>query len=107
MVAFLSLIPQTALWYEALPLLLVARSLRESLALSILTSLPSLYEARYGLGDGTFDVYPTGFQMALFAYLPCVVMVLRRANEAPMSAETAPLFDRWTRGRRFATAEIR
>jgi hypothetical protein len=84
LIAFLSLVPQTALWYEALPLLLVPKSRRETIALSLLTSLPILYEANFGLADGSFDVYPRGMQLALFAYLPAVIMVLRRRNEGSL-----------------------
>ena len=86
LIVALACVPQTALWYEALPLLLVPNHFRESLLMSLAVSLPIAYELAFGLNDGTFDVYPRGFQLALFAYLPAVSIVLFRPNEGAMPA---------------------
>jgi hypothetical protein len=76
LIAFLSVIPQTVVWYEALPLQLAARNLREAIALAVLASLPLLSEAWFGLSDGILDAYPAGWELAIFAYLPAVALVL-------------------------------
>lgn len=89
LIVLLALAPQTALWYEVVPLLLIARTRLETIALTVVTSLPILYEAKFGLGDGTFDVYPRGAQLAFFAYLPCVIMVLLRPNEGSVASSAS------------------
>lgn len=86
LVALLSLVPQTPLWYEAVPLFLVPRSFREFLVLLLSTSLPMFYEVMFGGGDGSYDVWPLGAQLALFGHLPAVVMVLARPNRDERAA---------------------
>jgi hypothetical protein len=81
LIAFLAMVPQTVLWYEVVPLFLVARTFRQSLTLMVLTSLPIIYEILFASQNGTVELWPKDYQLALFAYLPCVVMVLLRKNE--------------------------
>ncbi|MBA3341701.1 MAG: hypothetical protein H0T48_07685 [Gemmatimonadaceae bacterium] len=81
LIALLACVPQTVGWYEVVPLFLVAVTFRETLILAILSSMPVLYEVWYGAADGFFDFTPRGFQMAAFAYMPAVALVLLRKNE--------------------------
>jgi hypothetical protein len=85
LVALLSLIPQTNLWYEAVPLFLVPRSFRESLILMVSTSTPMIYRILYN--RGTFELWPHGYELALFGYLPCVVMLLSKPNAPDLQLE--------------------
>lgn len=91
LIVALSCVPQSSHWYEVVPLLLVPATLLQSVAFSFSSSLPIIWEVHTGFGDGTFDLYPRSFQVALFAYLPAVIMVLRRPNvgELPGSGSSS------------------
>lgn len=82
LVAFLAFVPQTNLWYEAVPLFLVPRNFRQSLILAISTSAPLIYEVLFGSSGGTVELWPKDYQLAIFAYSPCVAMVFLRSNSA-------------------------
>jgi hypothetical protein len=77
----LACVPQTLSWYETLPLLLIAGTLRESLLLALVTSAPLVFETFFGRGDGTLEYYPSSVPvLMLFAYVPPLILVLRRPN---------------------------
>lgn len=91
----LACVPQTGSWYEALPLLTVPVTRRECQLLSLLASLgyllsihfvPQLSEAQINKDVGTF--------MVAFAYLPAVLVVLRRKNEGEPPVWLLPFLKR-------------
>jgi len=85
LIVALACIPQTAYWYEALPLLLIPATYRESLTLSLLSAFGFLLE-RYLVGNQPNVAFrDVGTLMIWFLYLPATFMVLRRPNtgEAP------------------------
>jgi hypothetical protein len=46
-------------------------------------SVPNILEVMTkGGADGVLDFWPRGYELAIFAYLPAIVMVLRRPNSA-------------------------
>jgi hypothetical protein len=88
LIFLLACVPQTLSWYETLPLLLVAATFRESLLLSLASFLPILVEA--WAGQGRF--YPANIAaLMLFAYVPPLILVLRRPNVGLDVALDAPL----------------
>lgn len=83
LIVALALVPQNIAWYDSVPLLLVPVTLMESLISTILMSVPIIVEVMTkGGADGIVDFWPRGYQLALFAYLPALIMVLRRPNAA-------------------------
>ena len=94
LIVALSCVPQSSHWYEVVPLLLVPATLLQSVAFSFSSSLPIIWEVHTGFGDGAFDLYPRSFQVALFAYLPAVIMVLRRPNAGELPASGSSSFRR-------------
>ena len=89
LIAALALVPQTGSWYEALPLLLVGQSRREVQVLSLLSSVGFLLIPTiiHGQPEDQFNREVMSLMIA-FAYLPAVIVVLRKPNEGA----TAP----WT-----------
>jgi hypothetical protein len=84
MLFVLALVPQLFLFYDQLMLWLVPRTWRESLALSALSWL-ALYIGNMGFGvdPSTKDVVTSyALPIMLLLFLPSLVMVLRRPNEA-------------------------
>jgi len=79
----LSCIPQTPVTYEAVPLFLVVTTLREGVALSVVTMLMGVLHP--GTSTQSYDAWmaANGAWMIWLVYLPCLVMVLRRPNVAP------------------------
>lgn len=77
----LACVPHTPMLYEAVPLVLVVRTVREGVALSVLTAL--VFIAVY-LQDPPYDQWTevSGQWMLLLLYLPALMMVLRRPNVA-------------------------
>ncbi len=79
----MSIVPQTFFFYDQLPLWLVARTRLETMVLSLLSA------AELGAvwlliprGLGAPETTKTTSLLALaFCYLPCLVMVMRRANQ--------------------------
>lgn len=84
LIAALSLVPQNIAWYDSVPLLVVPGSLVQAVVQAFLISVPAMREIlTQGGADRVIDFYPRGYDLALFAYLPSVVMVLMRPNERP------------------------
>jgi hypothetical protein len=79
----LSCIPQTPVVYEAVPLFLVVTTLREGVALAVVTVL--LGAILPGIPTASYDAWmaASGSWMIWLVYAPCLVMVLRRPNVAP------------------------
>lgn len=81
LIVALALVPQNIAWYDSVPLLLVPLTLMEVLVSTILMSVPIILEVLMkGGSDGVVDFWPRGYELAIFAYLPAVVTVLRRPN---------------------------
>lgn len=77
----LAIVPQTMYWYEAVPLLLIPRTLRESLILALVTSCGFVFAMLFVPVDDVVQMnMDYGSVMVFFAYLPATVMVLRRPN---------------------------
>jgi hypothetical protein len=86
----LSCIPQTPVIYEALPLFLLVTTLREGVALLVVTMLVGAVLP--GSATQSYDEWMSvsGFWMIWLVYLPCLVMVLRRPNIAPDGDPVGP-----------------
>jgi hypothetical protein len=86
----LACVPQVLTFYNALPVLLAARTMRESLVAATLASLGWFGWSQL-LGDAPLSSqYPVyaGYWMLGFAYLPALIMVLRRReNRSPASID--------------------
>ena len=82
LIVALACVPQTGSWYEALPLLLVAATKRESQVLSIVSSIGFLTIPFivHGQPEAEFNRQVSTIMVA-FAYLPATIVVLRRPNE--------------------------
>ena len=96
LILLLACVPQTGSWYEALPLLLVATTRRETQILSLVSSLGYLLVLGFlirGQPEAQFNAEVSSLMIA-FAYLPAMIVVLRRANEGPMPG----LFSLFRRG---------
>jgi hypothetical protein len=103
LIAFLAVVPQSFRVYELLPLFLVTSTRAEVTLLAIgtwvsevaggyVSDLPiaTVYQQRHALW------------YLLFAYLPCVLMVLRRPNEGTLPGYVESVASRlpaWLRGR--------
>jgi hypothetical protein len=84
MIFFLACVPQTMLWYDTLPLLLVARTFRESLILSFVSWVPLAAELRTG------EFVPMNItQYVLYGFVPSLILVLLRPNVAPGKTRNA------------------
>nr|MDP9179404.1 hypothetical protein [Gemmatimonadota bacterium] len=86
LILVLACVPQTAAWYDVLPLFLVAVTFRETLFLSLVTSAPVAYELLFGRSDGFLRLYPVGVEWMAFACLPALIILLRRPNEGELPA---------------------
>ena len=87
LILFLACIPQTGSWYEALPLLLVAQTRRQSQVLSLVSSLGFIL-IRYlihGQPEAQFNREVSQLMVA-FAYLPAAIVVLKRENNGSLPA---------------------
>lgn len=86
LIVALACVPQTNSWYEALPLLLVASTLRENLALSLVSSFGFVF-GRFVSNFTYIEIGRTaGILMVAFAYLPATLLVLLRKNEGERPA---------------------
>ena len=87
LILLLACIPQTGSWYDALPLLLVAATRRESQVLSLTSSLGFLLIRFivHGQPEAAFNREVASLMVA-FAYLPATIVVLRRPNEGSAPA---------------------
>jgi hypothetical protein len=82
----LACMPQTAAWYDVLPLFLVAVTFRETLFMAVATSAPVAYELMFGKGDGFLRLYPVGYEWMAFGCLPALLILMRRPNEGELPA---------------------
>jgi hypothetical protein len=83
LILLLACMPQTGSWYEALPLLLVAQTRRECQILSLVSSVGflSIRFLIHGQPEAQFNREVQALMVAL-AYLPAIMVVLRRPNTA-------------------------
>lgn len=105
LIVALACVPQTNNWYEGLPLLLVASTFRETLFLSLISTLgyvlpPYLMTAR---NEVEFNAQ-VGALMVALCYLPATLLVLRRPNEGELPPWIVPV-SRWWRSSRGAAAD--
>jgi hypothetical protein len=78
MVLAMSLVPITASWYEALPLMLAGRTKREVQILSLVSSVGYLAQGFFSPGAEFVPVRFTRMLLIAFCYVPAVIVVLRR-----------------------------
>jgi hypothetical protein len=86
LIVAMALVPQTAAWYEALPLFLVCATRQQTMILGMLSSIGYIISyAMLAPNDPSFDEVryndQVGALMIALVYLPAVIMVLRRPNE--------------------------
>lgn len=86
LILFLACVPQTGAWYEALPLLLVAQTRRESQILSLVSSTGFILIRFmiHGQPEVEFNRQVSTLMVA-FAYLPAMIVVLRKPNEGRLA----------------------
>jgi hypothetical protein len=88
LLAVLACVPHTTLMYEALPLFLVPRTWTEGWILWGGTFLALVGHASGGPYQSQLSwVRAAGMWLVVCAYLPCLVMILRRPNVAPDSID--------------------
>jgi hypothetical protein len=87
----LALMPQTAMWYTALPLFLIPKTLAEGTILAGLSQIAFLLTAVVPVGPSWPEQERlVGLLMLGALYIPCLIMVLRRparAGSAPSGVE--------------------
>jgi hypothetical protein len=83
MLLALACVPQTALLYEIVPLMLIPASVGESVAFLILTWVAFSWWAPFrGSFESIAQSVATSIQVVVpLLYLPCLIMILRRRNE--------------------------
>ena len=76
MLAGLAVMPQTSIWYEALPLLLIPQTFKSRACLAIASQLAFVATVFYPAG-WTFDqeAHATGILMQVTLFLPCLIML--------------------------------
>lgn len=85
LIVALACVPQTLYWYDILPLLLIARTFRESLLLSLVTSSGFLIDMALVTDVDVLVPHKRfGALIVAVAYLPATLLVLRRPNEGPV-----------------------
>ena len=91
LLAALACIPQTPVLYEALPLFLIVSTLKEGIAMAILTVIAARVTIALGIGL-EYDAWMTlsGRLMLWLVYLPFLALVLRRPNVWP-ARDTEPI----------------
>ncbi len=90
LVAAMACVPHTPILYETVPLFLVAESLWENLALVVLTFAAGVLIRR----GGALASFDTGMAASAqwllwLVYVPAMLMILRRPNQAPARAVDA------------------
>jgi hypothetical protein len=81
LILFMSCVPLTSAWYEMLPLFLVPVTKNEAMILASSSSLGWLLQYQLP-ASSEFEVnMKVGALIAATAYLPAIIMVLRRPNE--------------------------
>ncbi|MEO8195065.1 MAG: hypothetical protein ABI681_14525 [Gemmatimonadales bacterium] len=89
LILLMAVVPQMWLPYSTLPLLSVAKTLRESLVLAIVTSIGALLPNFFTKDFHTPEMVRLGRMIVVAtAYLPAVVMVLRRPNPGTPPSES-------------------
>jgi hypothetical protein len=97
LVAALACVPQTLVWYEAVPLLLVPRTFWQSVAVVALSYIGYAW-VRLHLPPGHHDGQSyqlVGQAMIWSLYLPCTLIVLRRSNAGELPAWLERRIARW------------
>jgi hypothetical protein len=85
LIVALACVPQSLFWYDVLPLLLVAQTFRESLILSLVSSLGFILDMLFLQELEALAYYRRfGALLIAIAYMPAVLLVLRRPNEGPV-----------------------
>jgi hypothetical protein len=80
----LALMPQTAMWYTALPLFLIPKTLVEGTILAGLSQFAFLLTAFMPVGSSwSAQEQLVGLLMLGSLYIPCLIMVLRRPARLP------------------------
>jgi hypothetical protein len=104
MLLVMSCVPQTMLFYDQLPLAVIAGTFRQALVFSLASYAPivAIYFLPRPADDTTAaTVATTSVVLVWMYYLPCLLAVLRRPNvgEVPAFAERLSAhFPRWLRG---------
>jgi hypothetical protein len=93
LIVALACVPQTNSWYEALPLLLVPTSFRQTVLLSLVATCGTFFQGTVATLDEAEYNRGVGILMVAFAYLPATLLVLFRPNEG----ELPPFVDRLIR----------
>jgi hypothetical protein len=85
LIAFLACVPQVGSWYDTLPLFLVPATLSESMLLVCVSSLGWVFRDQLWMTRTELELNQQwGALIVASAYLPAVIMVLRRPNEGPL-----------------------
>ena len=80
-------VPQTPHWYEMLPLFLIPSSFRETAVLAIVSTAAGAVQHSWLTSLTEVEFFrQLGVTMIFAAYLPCLIMVLRRRNEGELPA---------------------
>jgi hypothetical protein len=103
LIVALACVPQTNSWYEALPLLLIPATYRESLLLSLVSSLGMLFQWQFMTANSEIEFNRTvGILMIAFVYLPATLLVLLRPNRGELPPWLERVFARRSEGMRVA-----
>ncbi len=110
LVAAMACLPQTMLFYDQLPLLLVARSRRQALAMTLASWLPiiivaALHGGALAAERQTLFAWNAPVIVAVY-YLPCALLILRRPNEGAAPAMIEQLTRRWPTWLRGSTSSV-
>ena len=82
LVLALAVVPQVGSWYTAVPLFMIPRNSRETMALATVTSLGWLLEDRLVTATSEAELNAqVGSLIVAFAFLPCVWMILQRPRQ--------------------------
>ena len=90
-------VPQTLVWYEAVPLMLVPRTFWQAVGLVTVSYIGHAW-VRVQLPPGYHERLSyelVGQAMIWSVYLPCTLMVLRRRNEGPLPDWLERFVARW------------
>lgn len=86
LLAALAVVPQTGMWYEALPVFLTVRSRAQALVLMLTSHAAFIYSGRYAESTDFADqTWPVGTLVVWSLLLPAVAFVLLRAKERAIS----------------------
>jgi hypothetical protein len=90
LLAALACMPQTPVIYEAVPLFLIVRSIREAAVLITFMGVAGQIINARAAGTAYMEwMAISGNWLVWLVYLPCLVMVLRRPNTAPAAIEAS------------------